>query len=655
MIDTDRPKIFEYIINRFGKEKTARVAAYTTLVDKGTIDEIGRAFMYRWNESHGRKYDDKSKDNPWNYDQINKIKKLYLSKPEEARTRYKEFFECFDGLIGTKVAQSVHPAGIVISPITLADNYGVFDKDGELCLFADMDDVHECGLVKFDFLILKNIKIIKDTCDYAGIQYPKMHEINWNDQNVYHDIIKSPVGIFQFEGDFAYQLLRQFKPQSVFDITIVTACLRPSGASYRNDLIARIPHHNPSKLIDELLSDNNGYLVYQEDIIKFLQIVCGLTGSEADTVRRGIARKKPEILEKSLPRILDGYCDKSDHSREIAEQEAREFLQIIEDASSYMFGYNHAIGYSLISYLCSWLRCYYPLEFITAYLNNAANNQDVEAGSLLAKEYKIQIIPPKFGESTDVYYFDKQNNVITKGVGSIRDMNNQVSRDLYALSKERRTDSFIDLLQLIDSKTSLRSNQLDHLIKIDYFSDYGNIPTLTRILKFYNYMKQGTVQSVSKSKLTKDVESLIARFGNDRGANGKILQSYKITDMSGLLHEAEKMIRSLNLEDVNIKVKIKNSIDLLGYVGIRTNNPEDRFRLIIGNVWPQKSKITGEIWGYRVQAQSIGSGKSAVLTIRNNLFNRKPIEKGDIIRHELYDIDQNDKGYWCLYGYNKEV
>ena len=118
----------------------------------------------------------------------------------------------------------------------------------------------------------------------------------------------------------------------------MTACIRPSGASYRNDLIARKPHHNPSKLIDDLLAENNGYLVYQEDIIKFLQLVCGLSGSEADTVRRGIARKKPEVLEAALPDILNGYCEKSDRSREVAEQEAQEFLKIIDDASSYMFG-----------------------------------------------------------------------------------------------------------------------------------------------------------------------------------------------------------------------------------------------------------------------------------------------------------------------------
>ena len=121
-------------------------------------------------------------------------------------------------------------------------------------------------------------------------------------------------------------------------MSLVTACIRPSGASYRNDLIAHKPHHNPSPMIDELLKDNNGYLVYQCDVIKFLQQICGLSGSDADTVRRAIARKKEDLLQKMLPQILDGYCSKSDKPRAQAEREAMEFIQILKDASSYMFG-----------------------------------------------------------------------------------------------------------------------------------------------------------------------------------------------------------------------------------------------------------------------------------------------------------------------------
>lgn len=121
-------------------------------------------------------------------------------------------------------------------------------------------------------------------------------------------------------------------------MSIVTACIRPSGASYRDELLARKPHTNPSPIIDDLLKDNLGYLIYQEDTIKFLQQICGLSGSDADEVRRAIGRKQKERLEAALPSILDGYCDKSEKPRAEAEQEAKEFLQIIEDSASYQFG-----------------------------------------------------------------------------------------------------------------------------------------------------------------------------------------------------------------------------------------------------------------------------------------------------------------------------
>lgn len=152
-------------------------------------------------------------------------------------------------------------------------------------------------------------------------------------------MIKSPIALFQFESAFAYQCLQKFKPKNIFDMSIVTACIRPSGASYRNDLLERNPHSNPSEMIDELLKDNLGYLVYQEDIIKFLQQICGLSGSDADNIRRAIARKQRDRLDKAMPSILEGYCSKSSKPRDESEKEARNFLQIIEDASSYMFGW----------------------------------------------------------------------------------------------------------------------------------------------------------------------------------------------------------------------------------------------------------------------------------------------------------------------------
>lgn len=350
VVESDRPAIFQHIINRFGTSHTARVGSYGTLAELATIEAAGGALRKFWEERHhpenfdpsvkrvnwhSYKYDE---NNPYTLKKVDRIKKEFSSDAEAAKQKYPELFHYFDGLFSTKISQSVHPAGMVISPIDLDAEYGVFDKDNERCLVMDMDELHEVGAAKYDFLVLKTVQVIRDTCRYIGVPYPKTHEIDWNDQAVWDDMLKSPGAIFQMEGKYAFDCLKAFKPRSIFDMSLVTACIRPSGASYRDELLARKPHKNPSEIIDNLLSENLGYLIYQEDTIKFLQEICGLSGSQADNIRRAIGRKQKDRLDAAMPDILEGYCSKSPKPRAEAESEAKEFLQIIEDSASYQFG-----------------------------------------------------------------------------------------------------------------------------------------------------------------------------------------------------------------------------------------------------------------------------------------------------------------------------
>lgn len=229
------------------------MASFGTLKDRAVIDEIGRALSRKWEIKNPG-----NNKNPYSLPIIEQIKKDYDLNPDKTKNRYKELFYYFDGLLGTKISQSVHPAGMVISPITLKDNYGTFDKDGDICLMVDMDEAHEVGLAKYDFLVLKTVQVIRDTCRYIGKSYPKTHEIDWDDQNVWDDMAKDLTTIFQFESSFAADCFKKFKPKNIFDMSLVTACIRPSGASYRDDLLARKPHKNPSEIIDNLLKDNLG-------------------------------------------------------------------------------------------------------------------------------------------------------------------------------------------------------------------------------------------------------------------------------------------------------------------------------------------------------------------------------------------------------------
>lgn len=648
VIETDRPKIFEHVIGKFGEEKTARVASYGTNQALGTIDDIGGALRIRWNLANGLKENESTNENPYSLDKIDKIKKQYSADPEYIKSLYHDIFYYFDGIVGTKVSQSVHPAGVVISPITLDDNYGVFEKDGMSCLMLDMEDAHAVGLVKYDFLVLSNIKIIKDACDYAGIPYPKSHEINWDDQAVWKDMLKTQTSIFQMESAFASQLLKQYKPKSIDEMSLVTACIRPSGASYRDDLIARKPHKNPSKLIDDLLKDNNGYLVYQCDIIKFLQQICGFSGSEADTIRRAIGKKNREVIDGAMPRILNGYCEKSDKPREIAEQEAKEFLQILEDSASYSFGRNHAVSYCMIGYLCAYLRYYYPHEFITSYLNNAANQDDLDNGAELAKIYGIQVMPPKFGVSRGDYFYDKERNVIAKGLSSIKYFNKKVSDEIYELSQSKKFERFTDLLFALKD-TSIDTRQLDILIKIDFFSEFGNILELTKIVGMFRQLKEGEIKKLKREGLSETIEDIVRPYGTYLNKDGKELKSYTITDPVGLIRAFEDHIMSLGVQDISIKTKIANQIEVLGTSSISTGKKEDRRKLYIEKLIPVVTN--GNLWCYRIDTMSVGTGKRSRLTLRTNRYNRTPVREGEIIYCD--ECFKNNRGYWELSNYHK--
>lgn len=621
--------------------------------EKGTIKGIGNALAKYWEEEKTgvpfKPSDKFSPDNPYSLSNIDKIISEFFADEQSARKNHPDIFQYYDGLLDTKISQSVHPAGIVISPITLDDAYGVFDKDGDLCLMIDMDELHEVGAAKFDFLILSNIGIINETCRLAGIPYPHMHEINFNDQKVWADMLRSPVGIFQMESPFAFSMLKKFVPHSIFDMNLITAAVRPSGASYRDKLMNKIPNKNPTKEIDKLLENNLGYLIFQEDIIAFLQQICGLSGSEADNVRRAIGRKDAERLERAMPKILEGYCKNSDKPREEAEKDAKTFLKVIEDASEYSFGYNHATEYSLIGYLCAYLRCYYPCEFITAYLNNAANEDDVINGTTLAAEYGFKVTPPRFGASRDAFYFNKEKKEIAKGLTSVKYMSAALANELYDIYDEVKGRSFMEVLKAL-SKTSIDTRQLDILIKIGYFEEFGNMGELLKLVQVYSFFKNGTAKSVSKSKVVGFLTDIILDYATDKGVKGNELKSYTITDMDGLLAACEEQIRKSNIPDLTLKVKIQNSIDYLGYVGIQTGLPEDRRKLLITEVFPMRGK-NGAPWGYKVNTQSLGTGKQSSLTIPARIYAENQVAKGDIVYAE--NCYKNPKGYWYLNSYRK--
>lgn len=548
---SQRPIVQQYIVDRFGIDKTAYVLTTNTIGEKGTIDEIFRAKAYEW-----KKANPNSTDNPYSLDVAARVKDEYAENPDATKEKYPDIFKYFDGLLGTVVSTGFHPAGVIASPITLFDNYGTMWVDGKRVLQINMEECHTLQLAKYDCLGLKNIEIIKDTCEMAHIPYPKSHLVNWEDDNVWEHILDSPVGVFQFEQQYAFELLTKYHPTTINHLSIVNAALRPSGASYRDDLIAHKPCKNPSVIIDELLKDNDGYLIFQEDTIKFLTNICGLSGSEADNVRRAIGRKQTDRLQAALPRILEGYCDKSPQPREVAEQEAKQFLQIIEDSSNYQFGFNHSTGYSMIGYTCAMLRYYHPVEFVTAYLNNAASADDINNGTALMKQLGIKLMSAKFRYSSDKYLPDVEHKAIYKGIASIKTIGNNTGSQLYQL-KDMKFNSFIDFL-----KVNPCGSDVEKLIMLDFFSEFGTSGYLTSLYQLFNqrYKKEKgeyKFKSIVKKETNPYPVEICERYGKETD------KQFKITDEEGFMNE---IVTTIPDKELPISTRLEAQLEYLGYI-----------------------------------------------------------------------------------------
>lgn len=622
----DRERVYQYIINRFTPEKTAYITTFSTLQDRGCIDVLAGGLGY---EDLDKVMEIKNHFDEYftnyskiileevNMDELVESGKVDSSSPsfdhhdlymsrvgnEDARKRLdfikhqydllisanQDLFYYLKGLKGTIVAKGVHASGIIGSPITLADNLGLYYRDGDINLPVStcaMKAVDSLNYVKFDILGLKTVGIIKDACSYAGIPYPESHLLNWNDSKVWRNMIETQQGVFQFESDFAFSLLKDFKPTTINHMSMVNAALRPSGKSYRNRLIAGEKNKNPSQEIDNLLASNNGYLIFQEDTIKFLTDICGFTGSAADTTRRAIGKKDKELLKQQLPKILEGYCNNSPKERSVAEEEARQFVQIIQDSSEYQFGKNHSTAYSMNGYECVWLRTYYPLELVAAYFNRAENKVDINYGVDLARRYHITVNPIKFGKSLGDYAIDRKHNAIYKGIASIKYCNHEIADNLMTIAKAKKYDSFIDLLDAIDETKAVDTRQLRILITLDFFSMFGKNKKLLNLMKLYKGVKEKdpvtkkikqvlpsirTCKTIKKDNMSQYEEYGISKFLIERHREKETPKMYSQIDNVGLLKDLESRMKN---EELSFKEYLKFEKEYLQYITYNDPNAD---------------------------------------------------------------------------------
>ena len=542
-IDTDFPpsridEVKSYVFNHHGLY-CSDIITFNTIADKGAIRDVGRALDIDL-DTVGKICD--SVDNEEKY--------------EESRKKYPELFKYVDLVKGCVVSIGNHPCGMIVAPEPIDDAIGLCSTATDSFPVSQlyMKEVDSLNYVKLDLLKLDTIELIDETCKMANIPIVLPDTMNIYDDNVWNSMRDDTTSCFQWESttgqDYIKKLLsdntiNKYKKEGLnIDkmtlLSIGNSAIRPAGASYRDDLANGVVRKTGSKPIDEFLSNTFGYLVFQCQIIEFLNQYCGFTMGEADIVRRGFAKKTgtdqyiPVIknggyLNGNEAHYIDGYIktmkDKYGISGDKSEEDIVAFIKVIEDASSYLFSLNHSQPYSFMGYACAYLRYYYPTEFITCCLNiNKDNSDKTTAVTNYAKKIGVKILPIKFGHSRANYTCNAVDKKIYKGVASVKNLNDTVSEELYTLSQGRVYNNFIDLLVDITEKTSYNSRQLDILIKLDYFSDFGEANELIYMVDRFNELytkKTGFKSNIKANKIGLDYDFVIPYCGEYKPAEVK--------------------------------------------------------------------------------------------------------------------------------------
>jgi DNA polymerase-3 subunit alpha len=328
-----------------------------------------------------------------------------------------------------------------------------------------------------------------------------------------------------------------------------------------------------------------------------------------------------------------------------SEEDIVAFIQVIEDASSYLFSLNHSQPYSYEGYVSGYLRTYYPLEFLTTALNiNKDKEEKTKALTAYAKKCGITFQSPKFRHSRAGYFCDKNTNTIYKGIGSIKFMNETVANELYGMTNMQFSD-FIDILTYLKENTSINSRQLDILIKIDYFAEFGDINELLYITEKFDalYGKKQLSKDKCEEKTGLSIE-VVERFAAK--VTEKTLSNI---NMNMLL---QYITDNLKVNKCTLSQKLKYQIEHLGYIEYINGELDTRYIAIldIDTTYSPKFKAyclkTGQICDMKIHRRLIKKDKKIKVS-----YAEVPIENGDVIYMSRCDKEPKQRkidGEWQI-------
>lgn len=477
--DSRRDEVIQYCIQKYGADRVANIVTFGRMAARNAVRDVARVLQVPYSEAdrlakmipppiQGRHIplEVSVKANP------------DLAREYAASDQTKRLFDLAIKLEGTIRSHGVHAAGVVITPGDIVDYVPLeMAQKGVVATQYSMGPIEDLGLLKIDFLGLSNLTIIKNALRIIK----KVHDVQIDIANIPLDDPKTfrllqsgeTTGVFQLESAGMKRYLKDLKPTLFEDIVAMVALYRPGPMQFIDDFIARkhgqrrISYFHPK--MEAALKNTYGVLVYQEQVMQISKDMCGFTGGQADTLRKGIAKKIPEVLDKMKVQFIEGAIK---HSGADADQ-MEMFWNQLEDFAAYCFNKSHAACYGMIAYQTAYLKAHYPAAFMAALMTSDFDNTDrlsIEINE--CSHMKLEVLPPNINESFVEFAVVPGKKQIRFGMAAIKNVGIGAVEEIISARDGSKFTSLEDFLTRVSGKV-INRKILESLIKAGALSDFG--------------------------------------------------------------------------------------------------------------------------------------------------------------------------------------
>lgn len=555
----NRWRVIEYVKKKYGEKNVAQIITFGTLKPKNAIRDVGRAMSVPLAEvdkvaklipamlkpDKGKTGIDTALAN------TPELKDLYESDPQK-----RQIIDYARQLEGMARHASTHAAGVVISDQDISDIVPVYKPadSNDIATQFTMTLVEEVGLLKMDFLGLKNLTIIENTLRSIRKNYGV--EIDWskislNEPKTY-ELLRAgkTFGVFQLESSGMTSLVKRLGPTSFEDLTALLALYRPGplGSGMVDDYVERkhgrkeLRYDHP--LLESILRETYGVILYQEQVMKIAQVLAGFTLGEADLMRRAMGKKKAEEMAKQRLRFREG-CARS----EIPEKLADHIFDQIDYFAGYGFNKSHSAAYAVVSFRTAYLKAYYPVDYLAALMTNAIGGKVEEMAAFFAeaKDSSIRILPPDINESEKQFTVSGGN--IRFGLAAVKNVGeNAVDAIMATREHGGPFRSFEDFCSRMDSSL-MNSRMIDCLIKVGAYDSLG----VRRSQLLSCYQRVLDIAAAVQKERESGQASLFDVFDEQEESSGQAPQSFA------------GAVSMPDLPEIPDREKLQYEKDLIGY------------------------------------------------------------------------------------------